>query len=148
MFPQPPPDAGPFSASQIALYVKKYQASFVLKSLAIQQRGTRPSGVGALGAITVLDNPLLPAHDFFTAERVFPVRLRHSNFVKTDDAESDVRVVSLKFSDSEFESPFDLMLHTGEEAAFWNIFSFDKMLNALHGGPKTFEAYCLEDPWQ
>ena len=54
----------------------------------------------------------------------------------------------MKFADSDIESPFDLMLHTGEEAAFWNIFSFDKMLNALSKGTKTFQEYCLEDPWQ
>jgi len=59
-----------------------------------------------------------------------------------------VRAVSLKFADTDFDSPFDLMMHTGEEAAFWNIHSFDKMLTALAGGPKTFKAYCLEDPWK
>lgn len=74
--------------------------------------------------------------------------MRHSNLLRLDDAELDVRVVSMKFADSDIESPFDLMLHTGEEAAFWSIFSFDKMLNALSKGTKTFEGYCLEDPWQ
>ena len=104
--------------------------------------------MGATGAITVLNNPLLPAHEFFAAERVFPVRLRHCNLVKLDDAQLDIRLTALKFADSEFESPFDLMLHTGEEAAYWSLFSFDKMLNALSGDTKTLEEYCLEDPWQ
>ena len=126
----------------MALYVKKYQTGFFLKSL------THPEGVGATGAVTILNNPLLPAHDFFSPGRVFPVRIRHSNLVKNDDAALDVRVVSVKFADSDIESPFDLMMHTGEEAAVWNIFSFDKMLNALNKGAKTFEEYCLEDPWQ
>ena len=65
-----------------------------------------------------------------------------------DDAELDVRLTSLKFADNDFESPFDLILHTGEEAAYWSLFSFDKMLNALSGETKTFQAYCLQDPWQ
>jgi len=144
---EPPPKAGNFSKSQVARYVAKYKASFALKALVTRQRGTHPRGVGAIGTVTVLDNPLLPEHDFFKAGRVFPLRLRHANLVRPDDAQLDVRAVSLKFADSDFESPFDLMMHTGEEAAFWNIVSFDKMLTALIGGPKTFKAFCLEDPW-
>ena len=132
----------------MARYVTKYKASFALKALVTRQRGTHPRGVGATGTVTVRDNPLLPEHEFFTAGRAFPLRLRHANLVRPDDAQLDVRAVSLKFADSDFESPFDLMMHTGEEAAFWNIFSFDKMLTALAGGPKPFKAFCLEDPWQ
>lgn len=141
---QPPPEAGPFSASQLALYVKKFQAGFVLRSLVTQQ--TR--GVGASGVVTVLNNPLLPAHEFFSAERVFPVRLRHCNLVKMDDAELDIRLTTLKFADSDFESPFDLFLYTGEEAVYWSLYSLDKMLSALNGDIKAFETYCAEDPWQ
>ena len=141
---QPPPEAGPFSASQLALYVKKYQAGFLLKTLLRQQK----RGVGATGVITVLSNPLLPSHDFFSEERVFPVRLLHFNLIKEDDAELDVRLAALKFADSDFESPFDLLLHTGAEAAYWSLYSLDKMLSALSGDTETFEAYCLEDPWQ
>ena len=65
-----------------------------------------------------------------------------------DDAELDIRLTALKFADSDFESPFDLLLHTGEEAAFWSLHSLDKMLSALNGDIKAFETYCLEDPWQ
>lgn len=145
---QPPPKPGNFSASQMARYVAKYKAAFALKALVTRQRGTHPKGVGAIGTVTVLDNPLLPKHEFFEEGRVFPLRLRHANLVRPDDAQLDVRAVSLKFADNDFESPFDLMMHTGEEAAFWNIVSFDHMLTALAGGPKTFKAFCLEDPWQ
>lgn len=145
---QPPPKPGNFSASQMSGYVAKYKAAFALKALVTRQRATHPKGVGAIGTLTVLDNPHLPKHDFFEAGRVFPLRLRHANLVRPDDAQLDVRAVSLKFADSDFESPFDLMMHTGEEAAFWNIVSFDKMLTALSGGSKTFKAFCLEDPWQ
>lgn len=129
-------------------YVKKYKNRFALKSLVTRQRGTHPRGVGAIGTVTVLDNPLLPEHEFFSAGRVFPLRLRHANLVRPDDSQLDVRGISLKFADTDFESPFDLMMHTGEEAAFWNIYSFDKMLTALAGGPKAFKAFCLEDPWK
>ena len=132
----------------MARYVKKYKNRFALKSLVTRQRGTHARGVGAIGTVTVLDNPLLPEHDFFNVGHVFPLRLRHSNLVRPDDSQLDVRAVSLKFADTDFDSPFDLMMHTGEEAAFWNIHSFDKMLTALAGGPKTFKAYCLEDPWK
>ena len=132
----------------MTLIIKKYQVAFALKTLATQQRDNHPRVVGAIGAITVLSNPLLPEHEFFTAGRVFPVRLRHANLVRPDDAQLDVRTVSLKFADSDDESPFDLIMHTGEQAAFWNIFSFDKMMTALKEGQKTFEAYCLEHPWQ
>ena len=96
----------------------------------------------------MVENPLLPEHEFFKVGHVFPVRLRHSNLVRTDDTQLDVRAVSLKFADNDFDSPFDLMMHTGEEAAFWNIVSFDRMLTALAGGPKVFKTFCLEDPWK
>ena len=132
----------------MARYVKRYQTRFALKTLVTRQRGTHARGVGAIGTVTVLDNPHLPEHEFFNAGHVYPVRLRHANLVRPDDAQLDVRAVSLKFDDSDFKSPFDLMMHTGEEAAFWNIFSFDKMITALAGGPKTFKAFCLEDPWK
>lgn len=132
----------------MVLMVKRYQAAYALKALATQHRGTNLRGVGATGTLTVLNNPLLPEHDFFAAGRVFPVRLRHSNLHSADDAGSDVRSVSLKFADSDFDSPLDLMMHTGEKAAFWSIYSFDKMITALKEGRKAFEKYCLEDPWQ
>lgn len=144
---EPPPKPGNFSASQMARYVAKFKTAFALKALVTRQRGTHPRGVGAIGTATVCDNPLLPEHEFFETGRVFPLRLRHSNLARPDDAQLDVRAVSLKFADTDFESPFDLMMHTGEEAAFWNIYSFDKMITALTGGPKTFKAFCLEDPW-
>ena len=147
-FYQPPPDPGPLSASQMARYVKKYKTRFALKTLITRQRGTHAKGVGAIGTVTVVENPLLPEHEFFKVGHVFPVRLRHSNLVRTDDTQLDVRAVSLKFADNDFDSPFDLMMHTGEEAAFWNIVSFDRMLTALAGGPKLFKVFCLEDPWQ
>ena len=98
--------------------------------------------------MTVLNNPLLPEHEFFTAGRVYPVRVRHANLNLKDDAGSDVRMISLKFADSDYESPFDIMLHTGQKAAFWNIFSFDKMTTALKEGDEAFQQYCLANPWQ
>ena len=104
--------------------------------------------MGAIGRITVLKNPRLPKHEFFKEGHVFPARLCHSNLHATDDAALDVRSVSLKFADSDFKSPLDLMMQTGEEAAFWNIFSFDKMLTALKEGGRALEEYCLENPWQ
>ncbi|KAK2554379.1 Allene oxide synthase-lipoxygenase protein [Acropora cervicornis] len=142
---EPPSDAGALRESQIAFYVKKYQVASTLKSLATQQRGGHRS-VGATGAATVLNNPLLPEHEYFTAGRVFPIRVRHSNFHSKDDAGSDVRMLSIKFADSEYESPFDLLMYTGEKAAFWNIYSFDKMLTALKEGREAFQAYCLANP--
>lgn len=142
-----PPKPSHFSASQMARYVAKYKASFALKALLTRQRGTHAKGVGAIGTVTVLDNPDVPEHEFFEAGRIYPLRLRHANLVRLDDAQLDVRAVTLKFADSDFDSPLDLMMHTGEEAAFWNIVSFDKMLMALAGGPKQFKAFCLEDPW-
>lgn len=104
--------------------------------------------MGATGAATVLNNPLLPEHEYFTAGRVFPIRVRHSNFHSKDDAGSDIRMLSIKFADSEYESPFDLLMYTGEKAAFWNIYSFDKMLTALKEGREAFQAYCLANPYQ
>ena len=134
--------------SQLTLYAKKYRTKFTLRSLVNQNRGQYPVSVGAIGNATVVSNPLLPDHEFFTAGHVFPVRLRHNNLVRPDDAQLDIRVVSMKFADNDLDSPFDVILHTGKEAAFWNIVSFDKVLTAMAGGTDALEKFCLEDPWQ
>lgn len=69
------------------------------------------------------------------------------NLFRLDDVELDVRVVFMKFVDSDIELLFDLMLYMGEEVVFWSIFSFDKMFNVLSKGIKIFEGYCFEDFW-
>ena len=109
-------------------------------------RGTHPRGISGDGVATVVSNPKFPDHEFFSPGRTFPIRLRHGNLARPDDAFSDVRAVSVKFSNSEFDSPLDLFMHTGEEAAFWSISSFDEMLTALTSGEEMFKAYVQKDP--
>ena len=110
-------------------------------------RGTHPRGVSGDGVATVVNNPEFPDHEFFSSGRIFPIRLRHANLMRPDEASADVRGVSVKFSDSEFDSPLDLFMHTGEEAAFWSISSFDEMLTALASGEaENLKAHIQKDP--
>ena len=122
--------------------------AFFLKAFITQRRGTHPRGVAGVGTATVLNNPELPDHELFTPGRQFQIRIRHANLARPDDAFVDIRALSLKFADSDFDSPLDLFFHTGEEAVFWNIASFHETLTALAGKNGEFKALVLKYPWR
>ena len=110
--------------------------------------GVPEQGIGAVGVATIVSDPQFPEHEFFQAGRLLAVRLRHGNYKEFDDASIDVRTASLKFADDDSKSPLDLTFHTGEEALFWNMESFEKTVKAFRAGPEASKEYILADPWR
>lgn len=99
----------------------------LLASIDVLRTGKRLShttGVVGRGTIRMVDNPTFPAHDFFRPGRTFSCRIRHSSATYNDEAMLQVRGVALKFADSDYESPLDLEMNTGEMPAFWTLHMF------------------------
>lgn len=130
------------------LHTEKYKLLFGARALLTQKRPTHTLGVGALGKVTIVTNPSFPEHELFTPGRSFPVRIRHANLSTDDDAAVDVRAASLKFADSDDESPLDLIMNTGRECVFWDIPSVDDLTAARVTSDKEqgWKDYMDKDP--
>ncbi|XP_066285942.1 allene oxide synthase-lipoxygenase protein-like [Branchiostoma lanceolatum] len=117
----------------------------VIGASVTQGKRLHPCAVGAVGTVSVVGNPQFPPHDFFRAGRVFPLRLRHSNYTQTDDAASDIRSVALKFLDGDEGGPLDLVMNTGAIAPYWDVQGAADFLAAMRSaaGLKNF---CAEHP--
>ncbi|MGB0848440.1 MAG: catalase [Thiolinea sp.] len=89
-----------------------------------RERMSHNNGIAARGKVKIIDNPTFPEHDFFTAGRCFPIRIRHATATFYDDVMNGIRSMSVKFSDEQFESPFDLEMNTGAASLFWSAASF------------------------
>ena len=116
-------------------------ASFVRR-----RRMSHENGIAAKGTFTVVDAPTFPAHDFFTPGRSFPCRLRHGTVLFKDDAKMTVKSASIKLADSQFKSPFDMLMNTGRVGLFWSartFFDFGRM-TGKHG--KYFVPYLQKYP--
>ena len=96
-------------------------AAFSLKTCLTKLRATHTTGVGAAGFAFVIDNPDLPESDFFTPGRAFRVRMRHGNFLGSDDAMCDGRSASFKFDDVQSGGPLDLIMNSTDINFFQNI---------------------------
>ena len=118
----------------------KRKLMFGFKALATGRRATHMRGVGARGRVKIVDAPEFPEHDFFSAGREFPCRIRHANASFYDDASIQVRGFSIKFADSQFESPLDVIMNSGATAAFW---SFSSFMAFVDGRMK-----CTEENWE
>ncbi|WP_427917229.1 alpha/beta fold hydrolase [Streptomyces sp. cg40] len=91
-----------------------------LSSLTVASAGRRDrffhaTSTTALGALTVLDAPLLPAHGFLRPGRRFPVLARYSNSVGTDDVKPTVRGLTVRLLDRDTGGTglLDLTFNTG-----------------------------------
>ena len=112
---------------------------FGTKALVTGRRATHMRGVGGRGTIRIVDQPEFPEHEFFQPGRVFPCRLRHANASFYDDAAIQVRGCSLKFADSDGDSPLDIIMNSGAIQAFWSLDSFMAFVAA--------RLKCREDYW-
>ncbi len=107
------------------LYTKTFTLGLTLiGSLLFRSRMSHYNAIGASGKVTILDNPKLPPHPFFEANKSFDCRIRHGSASFRDDAMRAVRSISIKFADTAYKSPFDLELNTGKVALFWSVASF------------------------
>jgi len=89
-----------------------------------RQRMSHNNGIAARGTFKVVSRPTFPPHPFFAPKQEFPLRIRHASATFLDDAMNCIRSISLKLADSQFKSPFDLEMNTGETSLFWSAASF------------------------
>lgn len=87
-------------------------------------RMSHNNGIAGRGKVRIVDNPQFPEHDFFVPGKEFDARVRHAMATFLDDAMKGIRSCSVKFADSDFDSPFDLECNTGEINLFWSAASF------------------------
>jgi arachidonate 5-lipoxygenase len=139
--PFPMPEDGFSERFRQRVLLGKAKLMFGLKALMTGRRATHMRGLGLRGVIRVVSNPEFPRHEFFQAGREFACRMRHANASFYDDASSQVRACSLKFADSDFASPLDLVMNTGVIQAFWNFRSFMAFVNGrVHSREHSWEA--------
>lgn len=117
---------------------------FCLAALAKRGRSTHAWGVGGAGTAKVVDDPAFPAHDFFRAGRVFPVRLRHGTVSFRDDATLDLRGAALKFADSDYATPLDLVMNSGV-GTFMHAYSVWQFSLGIMRGQKGMQAVLDSD---
>ncbi len=94
------------------------------RSFRSRLRMSHKNGILAAGRVRIVDAPAFPEHDFFRPGAEFPCRLRHASISYLDDAMLVVRAASLKFADTRYESPLDLLMNNGQTSFFWDVTSF------------------------
>ncbi len=116
-----------FDKSVLWLYCKAFGLMLALfLCLPNRKRMSHDNGIAATGTVRIVDDPSFPEHEFFEPGRVFDVRIRHASATFLDDAMNCIRSMSIKFADTEFESPFDIEMNTGQTSLFWSAVSFLK----------------------
>lgn len=111
---------------QIVLWFYAYVYAWlvVLFGSLRRERMSHDNGITSKGLVHVLDNLSITPHDFFEPGRTFHCRLRHASVSYMDDTIIQVRAASLKFADSQYESPLDLEMNTGTISLFWSARNF------------------------
>lgn len=126
-------------ADRLVLFLSAHAFAVALAlilGLRYRVRMSHNNGIAAVGRARILDDPRRPEHEFFRPGREFPCRIRHASVSFLDDAMRAVRSISIKFADTDFESPFDLELNGGRVALFWSaasFFRFAKYKRTRHG---------------
>ncbi len=103
---------------------KFFMLLITLGAGARRRRMSHNQGTAGRGKLRIVDNPQFPATDFFEPGREFPCRLRHDCVSFFDDCVNEVRSGTLKFADTDFESPLDIQMNTGEHCFFWTARTF------------------------
>lgn len=136
-FSVPMPPASIELTRELNKSVRKAKFLLGLKALVTGRRTTHFRGVAGRGKIHIVAKPEFPDHEFFTPGREFSCRLRHANASFDDDLSIQVRGCSLKFADTEFDSPLDILMNTGAIAAFWNLDTFMVFVEARRVSTET-----------
>ena len=89
-----------------------------------RRRMSHNQGVAGRGRLRIVPNPQFPPTPFFEPGREFPCRVRHGCVSFLDDAVNEVRSGSVKFADTDYRSPLDIQMNTGEHCFFWDAKSF------------------------
>ncbi len=109
---------------QLWLYTYGYFAMVVMMCGLRRRRMTHNNGIIGRGKVRVVDNPQFPAHDMFPPGKEYVCRLRHATVPYVDDGVRAVRSASLKFADSQWKSPLDLLMNSGRITFFWTAKHF------------------------
>ncbi len=96
----------------------------IFGSIMARKKMSHNNGIAATGSIRFVDNPGFPLHPFFEPGKTLPCRVRHAAASFMDDAMRVVRSMSIKMADTNYKSPMDIELNTGETALFWSVASF------------------------
>ncbi|XP_068703458.1 allene oxide synthase-lipoxygenase protein-like [Montipora foliosa] len=130
---------------EVKLFVTREKLKFAFGTMALltSKRPTHPVGIGAQGIATIVSNPQFPECEFFTSGRSYPVCLRHAT-LKPNDAGLNHLSASLRFADSDAESPLDIIMSTGRSAVFSNVQSINDALHAKRSG--DLRGYLLKTP--
>ncbi len=110
-------------------------------------RMSHENGITCRGRIRIVDNPTFPSHNLFIPGREFDARVRHAAASWTDDAKLVVRSAAIKFADDRFESPFDVMMNSGDVPLFWSARTFWQfMKGTMAGRGKGWVPYLRSHP--
>jgi arachidonate 5-lipoxygenase len=127
---------------------KFFMLLIVLGAGARRRRMSHNQGIAGRGKLRIVDHPQFPATDFFQPGREFPCRLRHGCVSFLDDCVNEVRSATIKFADSDFDSPFDLQMNTGDHCFFWTARTFLQFAFGRHRkGTTQYEKYYKKYPW-
>ena len=131
---------------EINLYIEKKKLQFIMSAAAWStgKRPTHPVGIGAQGIATIVADPQFPNCEFFTPGHSFPVCLRHATLKSIDDAGLNFLSASIRFADSNAESPLDVIMSTGRSAIFWDVQSIYDALEATRSG--DLKGYYMKRP--
>jgi hypothetical protein len=121
-------------------------ALIALSSFSKRRRMSHENGIVCRGTVKIVANPKFPPNDFFRPGREFPCRLRHGTVLFKDDAKMTVKSASIKFADTRFEAPFDMLMNTGEVGLFWDARSFIDFARMTNKHGKYFVPYLQKYP--
>jgi len=108
------------------------------------KRPTHAIGVGAQGFATIVATLQFPECEFFIPGRTFPVCVRHSILKSIDDAMLDFLSASIRFADSDEDSPLDITMSTGRSSVLSNVQSIYNALKANRSG--NVKDFYLDSP--
>ena len=127
---------------------KFFMLLITLGAGARRRRMSHNQGTAGRGKLRIVNNPQFPATDFFEPGREFPCRLRHGCVSFFDDCVNEVRSGTLKFADTDFESPLDIQMNTGEHCFFWTARTFLQFAFGRHRkGTTQYEEYYKKYGW-
>jgi arachidonate 5-lipoxygenase len=109
---------------QLWFYTWCYIAAVVMACGLRRRRMTHNNGIIGRGRLRVVENPQFPAHDLFPSGKEYPCRVRHATVPYVDDGVRAVRSGSVKFADSRWKTPLDLLMNSGRITFFWTAYHF------------------------
>lgn len=117
---------------ELWLYGKAFILLIALGAGTRRRRMSHNNGLAGRGKVRIVTDQTFPPTDFFDPGREFPCRIRHACVPFLDDAMKVARSATLKFADTDFDSPFDLQMNTGHHSFFWTARVFVEFAFSRH----------------